>query len=280
MPKDFDPIELLENGKNPGLGIRKLHELGLNGKGVDIAIIDQPTLPNHIEYKDNIKTIIKLGQTWGPQPHGPHMLSAAVGKSCGVAPAANVYYFSMPMWEQTNTYYIQAINRILELNAEDQANIKIISISTGGFEGWPEFDEFQRTVALAGSNRISVLTCASKPTASLFDLGVLRPLSLHSREHPSDYVIGGFSDETHTLYVPGDNVTYASSYGDNVLKYSLRGGRSHAPPWLAGLVAISYQVNPNLTPEDIKKFLLDSAHKMPYGSVVNPAGFIELCRAK
>jgi hypothetical protein len=283
LPKDFDPAEILEKAKNPGLGIRKLHEQGLNGAGIGIAIIDQPSLPNHIEYKENIKMYVELKPDTMPQMHGPFVTSIAAGKSLGVAPNANIYYFSMPMWEPTNSYYIQAIKRVVELNKEAFANIRAISISNGMFENHSEFDGFQNAVALAESNGIVVLTCAGVlpgiPTASLFNIGIIRPLSIHSLEDPSGYARLPWS-ETDALLVPGVVRTYASNLGDNIFTYSLSPGFSHVPPWLAGLIAIGFQANPNLTPKDVKNFLLDSAHKMHYGTVVNPAGFIELCKVK
>jgi hypothetical protein len=284
LPEDFDPIEILRSAKNPGLGVKQLHAKGLDGKGVDIAIIDQPTLENHIDYKDNIKMLIEMFDhtTTKAQPHGPFVTSISAGKSCGVAPNANVYYFSMPMWEKTNSYYIQAIKRVMELNEKGTAGIKAISISTGTFHHFPDYNEFQQIVAEAESKGISVFTCAGTPfgipTHCLFNVGILRPTSIYSRESPEDFVLGSYSDGSETMLVPGDNQTYASESKNDVFTYSVNGGRSNAPPWLAGLVAIGYQVNPRLSPADVKKYLLDSASKMPYGNVVNPLGFIELCK--
>ena len=40
----FDPAKLLEEGKNPGLGIHELHEEGIDGENVGIAVFDQPLL--------------------------------------------------------------------------------------------------------------------------------------------------------------------------------------------------------------------------------------------
>ena len=37
MPPEFDWQEILEIGKNPGLGIRELHDKGITGEGVGIA---------------------------------------------------------------------------------------------------------------------------------------------------------------------------------------------------------------------------------------------------
>jgi len=50
LPVNFDPEEILEWGKAPGLGVGDLHAKGITGKGVHVAIVDQPLLTNHVEY--------------------------------------------------------------------------------------------------------------------------------------------------------------------------------------------------------------------------------------
>ena len=51
LPKKFKPEKIMEVGKNPGLGLKKLHLQGINGKDVSIAIIDQTLLLSHVEYQ-------------------------------------------------------------------------------------------------------------------------------------------------------------------------------------------------------------------------------------
>ena len=49
-PKGAEYLEKInEFGKNPGLGIRSLHEKGKDGTGISLAIIDQP-LCEHSDY--------------------------------------------------------------------------------------------------------------------------------------------------------------------------------------------------------------------------------------
>ena len=55
MPAGFDPQKIMELGKDPGSGIRNLHAQGLTGKGIGIAIVDQPLLVDHQEYKDHLR---------------------------------------------------------------------------------------------------------------------------------------------------------------------------------------------------------------------------------
>jgi subtilisin family serine protease len=54
MPVGDGPEKLLKNAMNPGLGIRKLHEEGITGKGVNVAIIDQPLYQDHPEFVGKI----------------------------------------------------------------------------------------------------------------------------------------------------------------------------------------------------------------------------------
>ncbi len=86
-----------EKGKNPGLGIRSLHAQGITGKGVHMAIIDQP-LSRHQEYSENIRSHTDINTSeagWSTaQLHGAAVTSIAVGKSVGVAPDATVDYYS------------------------------------------------------------------------------------------------------------------------------------------------------------------------------------------
>lgn len=93
LPPGFDPNELLEGGKNPGLGIRALHKKGINGAGIGVAIIDQPLLLGHEEYTSRLVRYDATGSAWmEPQMHGPPIASILVGQTLGVAPQAELTY--------------------------------------------------------------------------------------------------------------------------------------------------------------------------------------------
>ena len=100
LPPDFDPKAIMEWGKYPGLGVKKLHDRGITGKGIHVAIIDQPLLLDHIEYKDQLAgyTDIQTGDS-GPSMHGAPVASILVGKTCGVAPEAILHYWAEPSWK-------------------------------------------------------------------------------------------------------------------------------------------------------------------------------------
>ncbi|MBR2430789.1 S8 family serine peptidase, partial [bacterium] len=74
-----------------------LHEQGFTGKGVKMAIIDQP-LGEHREYSSNIAehndvNATEVGWTKASM-HGAAVTSIAVGETTGVAPDASVNYYS------------------------------------------------------------------------------------------------------------------------------------------------------------------------------------------
>lgn len=54
LEKEFPAQLILEKGKSPGLGVESLHEQGITGKGVGIAIIDQVLYTGHPEYASNL----------------------------------------------------------------------------------------------------------------------------------------------------------------------------------------------------------------------------------
>src|SRR5574344_261496 len=86
--------EYTEKMKDPGLGIRQLHTQGVTGKGVHMAIIDQPLAP-HKEYNENLRSYKETGFAQEPETgamHGSAVTSIAVGQDVGVAPDATVDY--------------------------------------------------------------------------------------------------------------------------------------------------------------------------------------------
>lgn len=94
MPKNFNPQEFLAKRRNPGLGIRELHKMGIDGKGRNIAIIDSADLRPHLEYRENLVDYIDLSsKTDRYTSNFGWSVAIAAGKNCGVAPKANVYCY-------------------------------------------------------------------------------------------------------------------------------------------------------------------------------------------
>ena len=116
LPKDFSPKDILEMGKNPGLGIRKLHKQGINGEGISVGIIDMVLLKNHVEYQDQLVYYEEYNAHIEPELHGTAVASLLVGKSVGVAPKAKLFYIATRFSEDKCKNIAWSINRLLDIN--------------------------------------------------------------------------------------------------------------------------------------------------------------------
>lgn len=273
LPAGFNPKKLLEDGKNPGLGIRGLHEQGINGEGVGIAILDQLLLLGHEEYSSRLLRYDSTEANWSwwrePAMHGAPIVSIAVGKTCGVAPRAFVFYYAAGSTSGKAQIQADWINEIIKHNetAEDSKRIRVVNISAAPDRN-PAFREARKRAHDAG---ILVITCAQ----NFLDYGTLNLIEGKDPDDPESYIPGGYSGSSDVLRVPVGNGTTASCEGTNVYTYDRQGGMSWAAPYIAGLAALAFQVNPDIQPETILEQLVKTATRTKAGPVVNPPGFIE-----
>ncbi|MBN2000575.1 S8/S53 family peptidase [candidate division KSB1 bacterium] len=274
LPPDFDPLDLLKTHKTPGLNIKKLHADGITGKGIGMAIIDQPLLLGHEEYTSQIFRYEATGLLdLPPQMHGSPIVSIAVGKNIGVAPEASLSYFAVPMWENDNQHYIQTLDKIIKLNEilPNNEKIKVVSISDGSFPSKPHYAEIQKIFKKAEEMGILIVNCDPE----FLDYGTLNTIAGQDPDNIDNYTKGRYTADTNVLLVPAGNRTLASHMGVDVYVFDREGGRSWAAPYIAGLAALAFQVNPNTAPLKIKKLLIKTAAKTLAGPVINPTEFIE-----
>jgi RNA polymerase sigma factor (sigma-70 family) len=162
LPEGFDPDKVMEWGKYPGLGVKQLHDQGITGKGVHVAIIDQPLLLDHMEYRDQLAsyTEIQTGDP-GPQMHGPAVASLLVGKTCGVAPEAILHFWAEPSWKRDYQYRCTALEQIIQYNKgkEKSEQIRIVSVSKGFSHDEPNLDRWKELLKEARRNGIYVIHC-------------------------------------------------------------------------------------------------------------------------
>lgn len=141
LPDGFNPEKLMEESKNPGLGIRELHKQGINGQGVVVAIIDQRLDVNHPEYQSSIADYVEYGEAGKERisMHGPAVASLLVGKDCGVAPGAKLVYKAVPSG-RSFLLEAQALDDIIEKNKTVSPNekVRVVSCSIGYMLEKPE----------------------------------------------------------------------------------------------------------------------------------------------
>ena len=277
LPAGFNPKKLLEDGKNPGLGICALHEQGINGEGVGIAIMDQLLLLGHEEYTSRLIRYDSTEANWHwwrkPAMHGSPIVSIAVGKTCGVAPRAFVFYYAAGSTSGQEQIQADWINEIIKYNetAKDSKRIRVINISAAPDRD-PVFRVARKKAHDAG---ILVITCAR----SFLDYGTLNLIEGEDPDKPESYIPGGYSGSSDVLRVPVGNGTTASHESINVYTYYRQGGMSWAAPYIAGLAALAFQVKPDVQPDTILEQLVKTATHTKAGPVVNPPGFIEAIKS-
>jgi hypothetical protein len=309
MPAGFDPQKMMEIGKDPGLGMRALHEQGITGKGIGIAIVDQPLLVDHQEYKDRIRLYEEISVLPGSKAamHGAAVTSIAVGKNIGVAPEADLYYIGSWTgdWEpETNNftwnfkYYAQAIHRILELNQslpEDQ-KIRVIAMQIGWSPDQAGYEEITAAVEEAKKAGVFVISSSLSETHGLNFHGLGRePLAApneFSSYEPGLWWQQQFFDRgslSNTLLVPMDSRTTASPTGTEDYVFYREGGWSWSIPYLAGMYTLAAQVNPDITPEQFWDVALKTGKTIPikhdgkeyqFGVILDPQALVEEIKSK
>ena len=285
--KSFEQVanEIMEEGKNPGLGVRALHKQGVTGKGVNVAIIDQPLSLEHPEYKGKIVSYKNLcdEESGSSSMHGPAVTSLLVGNTIGVAPEANIYYVAAPSWTGDAAYQAEALKCIIEWNKDlaDGEKIRVVSISAAPSGEESPFDKnnemWDEAVKLAKQEGILVLDCTTTygKIGSCYYNG-------EDREEPANY-IAGFpriqgNPPKDLILAPVGFRTTAETYEEGVYsyQYDAQGGNSWAIPYAAGTLALGWQINPNLTVEESMRLLEETAASNKEGyKIINPKGFVE-----
>lgn len=123
--------QILEKGKNPGLGIKELHRQGINGEGVFVAIIDQKLDLQHPEYAHSIIDYQEYGKATQEEisMHGPAVASLLTGKNCGTAPHAKLIYKAVPSGTDFGPNFIAYAQALNDIIIDQQT--KIVSVSIG-----------------------------------------------------------------------------------------------------------------------------------------------------
>lgn len=299
MPVNFDWRKILETGKTPGLGVRELHQRGITGKGVGIAIIDQTLLVDHQEYVDRLKL---YEETWevpwfdAMSIHGAAVASIAVGKTVGVAPEADLYYFATENCygrDQTDFACLaKIVRRVLDVNQtlSKDRRIRVLSMSIGWMPGDKGYAEITSAVEEARADGIFVVNTVLEDTYG-FELSGLGREPLSDPDSPFSYMPADWwADNFYNgavpprmLLVPMDSRTVASPTGFSDYVFYRQGGISWSIPYLAGIYALAVQVKPDVTPEEFWAAALETgrtiqiiheAREYSFGVILDPQALI------
>lgn len=285
---------IMERGKNPGLGIRALHEQGITGKGISVAIIDQNLFLEPPEFSDKIVQYYECGYDFSQvdgSMHGPAVVSILAGETCGVAPDVSVYYAAAPSWTRDAAYYADGLSWIVNVNKGlgDNEKIRVVSVSAAPSGPGSPFDKnlelWDEAVAQAQAAGILVIDCRSDPNTGFVRHGFYDPDDPENIEKARNgWSYSGQTSPTTegSISVPGDFRTTVEQYrkGDYFFRYGGNGGLSWSIPYAAGVLALGWQVNPELTAVEMRQLLIDSAYMNEFDElIIYPAAFIKMVEA-
>lgn len=288
MPPGCDPVKILENAKNTGLGVRDLHKQGITGKGVNVAIIDQPLFQDHPEFSGKIMKYKDFDCKSDSSMHGPAVASLLVGNSIGTAPGARLYYAAAPSWLADAGYYARALDWIVEENRKlpSGEKIRVVSVSAAPSGSGSPFtknnDQWDKSVEATIKEGILILDCTQNRgivSSCYFNKGDVENPSAYKPGYPGSTGASGQSDD---ILVPTSPRTTAEEYqkGDLSYQYTGRGGLSWGIPYCAGVLAMGWQVNPELTSDQIVDLMFKSAYKTSdKAMIIDPPEFIKLVKA-
>ena len=308
LPEGFDPDIIVELGKNPGLGIRALHDAGITGEGVGIAIIDGALLLDHEQYRHNLMYYERIHcPAEHAEFHGSLVSSIAVGQDTGVAPDAKLYYIATQMGHFTRlgTFDFDAgivadcIYRILEVNEylPDNEKIRVISISRGYWKTDKNVWLLEEAIQAAESENIFVITASPEQYYTNFEWYWMDCDYLCDRDDPGSYRPATLLETSYidrpgryrnTVFFPAGSRTVACSTGVGEYMVVSQGSLSLVTPWCAGLYAMCCQADPDITPDRFVSLVYETAltttleydgSAYEFGLIVNPIGIVsELMR--
>lgn len=281
--------QIMENGKNPGLGIRDIHKQGITGKGVNVAIIDQNLLLNHPEFSGKIAAYYDTGcemEEGTGSMHAPAVTSLLVGDTIGVAPDAKVYFAAAPSWTGDSEFYAKGLYWIIEENKKlpEGEKIRVVSVSAApSGKGSPftkNLEMWDEAVLAAQNEGILVLDCRGGENT-----GIIAP-AFYDPEDPNNIskCKGGFPSRS-SYVIPDSKIGTPNSYrtvaeeyteGTPSYQYTGQGGLSWSIPYAAGVLALGWQIKPDLDKDQIVEILFDTCSKSDDGSnIINPPAFID-----
>jgi len=270
MPAGINPAQILEQAKQSP-EIREMHYVGKTGQGINIAIIDQRLNLEHPEYASNVK-LYKVIPSYLKEKtayHGSLVAGIAVGHTTGVAPDANLYYYSAPSSEiqkdgnrvHSRKYVIKAIKEIIKYNQThpDSEKIRFLSCSWGGNEDLHK-QECDELFNICEQNGIKVIG------------GAYASLNVQ----PCDK---RYPNRTNKIGIPTNGKT--TSFWQGGFSYTRQGGFSSVCPYVAGVFACATQGNqifftrPNWQ-DELTQILTNTATESEHGGkIINPIGICE-----
>lgn len=257
--------EILDWGRNPGLRIQYLHEQGITGKGVHIALAGSSVYPSHQEYRDKCVFHTVIPDTdLESEPEGTACASILIGKTCGIAPDAVLHVWDKREGQQKILSEIIEYNR--EQFPEDRIRVAVFPNCT------PE----KKLKSGAEKEGIFVLCCSDAVYGVQCDV-------LGDKESYLSYTLQNNDPQNKkrafgAVLVPCGNKTAACCSGPSEYEFRDIESRETELAFYGGVLALGFQAGPDLTPRELRDIVHFTGIPLYGGRIINPLGIIEEIR--
>lgn len=279
LPEGFDPEAILSK-RQLGYQLRELHNRGITGSGVVVAVIDHPSNINHVEVKDNIKEYIIMDDKYNfPHFHGLAVLSHLCGKSIGIAPGVKVYFYGGQPYvgettvEKHNCIVKFAISCLQDIKEKIKNGIliRIVNMSNSWlYYGNKEYQE----EAASLREELAKLGCIIIDSPKFFeDFRYLDCKVTDDFEVIDNYNLPSFFGEDskkRTNFLTGGKVVASYLTKDEYI-FDPIGSASYSIPQLSAFYALALQVNPTIAYHDFSALCREYAILNNKGyRIINP----------
>lgn len=253
-------------------GASSFHKQGITGKNITIAIMDSglschPDIDSQriLAFQDFVS---KQKNPYDDFSHGTHVTGIIGAKTIGIAPESNLV--SLKVLDKTGNgstdIFIDGIKWIL--SHQKEYNIRITNISIGGTNTELKHEKNRLNLWVAKLWEAGITVCCSAGNNGP------SPDSITAPGNCRKVITVGSSDGKHfssagpllpyitkpELVAPGLHILSLKPGGG----YSVKSGTSMSVPFISGICALLLQTHPNLTNDQIKIRLMESAYTVPY----------------
>jgi serine protease AprX len=257
-------------------------DFDLTGAGVTIAIVDTGVDNQHVDLSGNKVTgwrdfVNGNEAPYDDQGHGTHVASIAAGtgeannRYTGVAPEASIV--GVKVLDRNGSGSMTQIMEGIEwlIDQRDNLNIQVANLSLGSTESSDGRDALSQVVNAAVDHGITVVVAAGNSGPNRYTIGTpaaaARAITVGSMADVgqggfflNDYSSRGPTADGRTkpdIVAPGYEMTAARV--NSRTGYATFSGTSMAAPYVAGTVALMLEAQEDLTPEQIKSILEETA---------------------
>ena len=246
------PFKLNKNMFTVNEDTKRLHEKGIDGRDINLAIIDQYFETKHYEINECIVSKKKCDSSSEDSFHGLTVSAQLCGKNLGIAPGSKLWFYGRS--GVNNDATCSALKDIYNQN-QNGANIRIVSISASNHRKSIEFEDIQKKLINQGCYIIDSYEFNKLFTSVNQDPFTYEYYYTDWQCDKEGKVREVFKNKI-AIPTGGKMMPLIGTVNDYL--YCSQASYSWAIPKLSGFFALALQINPDLTYEEFIQTALDT----------------------